>query len=154
MSCAHLNLLRNTMDYSSLVTQKKKLLIQLKNHEKHRNKTNSTTQKSFYQKGINITRQKINNVNAQLKSFTMVIQVPEEYVPSKNLRRALLVKETLRHIPQLNRAQKNALKRATWDVESILIRNRSVGRLPEKVGSPYPKIKVEKRGRFTVVTAN
>ena len=93
------------MDYSSLVTQKKKLLIQLKNHEKHRNKANSTTQKSFYQKGINITRQKINNVNAQLKSFTMVIQVPEEYVPSKNLRRALLVKETLRHIPQLNRAQ-------------------------------------------------
>ena len=93
-------------------------------------------------------------MNAQLKSFTMVIQVPEEYVPSKNLRRALLVKETLRHIPQLNRAQKNALKRATWDVESILIRNRSVGRLPEKVGSPYPKVKVEKRGRFTVVTTN
>jgi hypothetical protein len=85
---------------------------------------------------MNITRQKINNVNAKLKTFTLVIQVPEEYVPGKNLRRAVLMKETLKHLPKLNPTQKNALKKATWNIESILIKNRSIGKLPENIELP------------------
>ena len=153
--CARANLLCNTMDYASLVNQKKRLMIQLKNHQKRRNEARTPNQRSFYQAGMNITRQKINNVNAKLKTFTLVIQAPEEYVPGKNLRRALLMKETLKHLPKLNPTQKNALKKATWNTEAILIKNRSIGKLPEKVsGPPPPKVKIEKRGRFTVIYSN
>lgn len=152
MLCAQLNLLCSNMDYSALVNQKKKLLLQLKNHEKHRNAAKTPAQRNFYQSGVNITRKKINNLNSQLKTFTLVIQVPEEYVPGKNLRRAILMKETLKYLPHLNPTQKTALKRATWNTEAILISNRSVGKLPAKVGSPYPKVKIEQKGRFTVVT--